>query len=206
MELRRRSWSGPLAVSLLGVLGFGAGAHHVETTAPADEASRPAVPCEYGRRHDPREPSIASKDRAPSAPWQAATDLVLPEPVDAAFVLRALADRSQDHVVVDVRPSWQFAEWGVPSSVDVAPGALKAHLAALPAHARVVIVDRDGTLAVAGAVGADVPQRPLRVLLGGVQVFYAAAAFGAPVPTTRSEERPQPAPSTSQVKKRSAGC
>jgi hypothetical protein len=171
MELRRRSWPGPLVISLLGALGLGAGAQRVETRAPAD--------------------------------------LVLPEPVDAASVLRAIADRPQDHVVVDVRPAWQFAEWRVPSSVNVAPGALTAHLAALPAHVRVVIVDRDGTLAfaVAGAIGANVPQRPLRVVLGGVQACYAAAAFGTPVPTTSREERPQvPAPSTSQPKKRSAGC
>jgi rhodanese-related sulfurtransferase/glyoxylase-like metal-dependent hydrolase (beta-lactamase superfamily II) len=154
-------------------------------------------------------PVIGRAARA-AAPAQQKIAVVLPEPVDAAFVRRVLADQPQGYAVVDVRPAWQFAEWHVPASTNVAPDALAAHLAALPADLRVVLVDRDGTLAfaVAGAVGGNVPQRPLRVLVGGVQAYYAAAAFGTPVPAM-PDARPaaaSPAQATPPVRKRSAGC
>ncbi|HEU4419207.1 MAG TPA: rhodanese-like domain-containing protein, partial [Planctomycetota bacterium] len=133
---------------------------------------------------------------ARQAPPKEARAVVLPEPVDAAFVRRVLADQPQGYAVVDVRPAWQFADWHVPSSVNVAPDGVVAHLAALPADLRVVFVDRDGTLAfaVAGAVAPHVPQRALRVLIGGVQAYYGATAFGtaaSPMPQERQAQPPQ---------------
>ncbi|HEX6810415.1 MAG TPA: rhodanese-like domain-containing protein [Planctomycetota bacterium] len=155
---------------------------------------------------------VVGREARGAAPARQASAVVLPEPVDAAFVQRVLADQPQAYAVVDIRPAWQFAEWRVPSSTNVLPDAVTAHLAALPAELRVVLVDRDGTLAfaVAGAVAAQVPQRPLRVLVGGVQGFYAATAFGAAppaVPDARSAApAATPAQATPPVKKRSAGC
>jgi hypothetical protein len=57
--------------------------------------------------------------------------------------------------------------------VPASPAALVAAITALPADARIVLLDRDGTLAfaVAGAVMARQPQRLLRVLHGGLMAW-----------------------------------
>jgi hydroxyacylglutathione hydrolase len=139
--------------------------------------------------------------------------IVLPEPIDAALLQRVLAEQPGAYAVIDVRPAWQFAEWHVPGATNVALDAVAAHVDALPAHVRVVLVDRDGTnaFAVGGALGTDPARRSLRALLGGVQAYYRAHAFGrggamsaAPPAATPAPTAPPAAARTAA--KRSAGC
>ncbi|MBL9076234.1 MAG: MBL fold metallo-hydrolase [Planctomycetes bacterium] len=141
--------------------------------------------------------------------------LRLPEPIDAVLLAKVLLDQPAAYAVVDLRPAWQFAEWTVPGAKNVAADDLAAHLATLPADARVVLVDRDGTLAfaVAGALMNGRTDRVLRVLLGGAIAFHRGVVLGggappaampaaapASTPTTPPTQTPTPA------KKRSAGC
>ncbi|MGB3967412.1 MAG: rhodanese-like domain-containing protein, partial [Planctomycetota bacterium] len=137
--------------------------------------------------------------------------LALPEPIDPLMLAKVLAEQPASYAVLDLRPAWQFAEWTLPGAANVAADALAAHLAKLPAETRVVLIDRDGThaFAVAGAVMARAPERTLRVLVGGVQMYWRTAMLGVgrpdaavpPGPTTTPA-----APAAPAAKKRSAGC
>jgi hydroxyacylglutathione hydrolase len=143
-------------------------------------------------------------------------DMLLPEPYDSALLARVLATQPDAYAVIDIRPAAQFGEWSIPGSENLALGKLGAHVRALPANVRVVIVDRDGTaaFAAAGALLAQDPHRGIRALIGGVQAFHAATQFGGanldaghatqPAAQPAAESKAQPA--TKPAKKRSAGC
>ncbi|MFN7670270.1 MAG: MBL fold metallo-hydrolase [Planctomycetota bacterium] len=158
-----------------------------------------------------------AKGAAAAAPAAAGAAIALPEPIDAPMLQKALLDQPAAYAVLDVRAAWQFAEWSIPGSANVAPDALAAHLATLPAGRRVVLVDRDGTtaFAVAGALLAQQPERSLRVLVGGLQGYFRTAAIGGPVdanPAPAANAAAATAPATTPTKpaaapkKRSAGC
>jgi glyoxylase-like metal-dependent hydrolase (beta-lactamase superfamily II)/rhodanese-related sulfurtransferase len=161
------------------------------------------------------------RQTAASTGTNAAQNLVLPEPVDARLLARVLLEQPQNYTVFDLRPAWQFAEWHLPSAQPIALEQLAARVASLPQTQRVVLVDRDGTVAfaAAGALLAHRPERAIRVLLGGCQAYYreivlgAAAdlpAPGAPAATSVAPPRPAAAPAapapTGKPKPRSAGC
>jgi glyoxylase-like metal-dependent hydrolase (beta-lactamase superfamily II)/rhodanese-related sulfurtransferase len=144
--------------------------------------------------------------------------LALPEPIDAAMLRKVLLDQPDAYVLLDLRPAAQFAEWTLPGARNVLPAALVAAITALPADARIVLLDRDGTLAfaVAGAVMARQPQRLLRVLHGGLMAWpHGLDGLGQATasPTTRPAAAPTPQPAAAPAatkpttpKKRSAGC
>jgi len=157
-------------------------------------------------------PTIGRMTPTTTAPAAPAGALALPEPIDPAMLAKVLAEQPGVYHVLDLRPAAQFAEWTIPGAKNVPVDALAAHLASLPANARVVLVDRDGShaFAVAGALMAK-QDRLLRVLHGGLQRFHREFVFGgaAPMPTAApaaatSPSTPPPAPAA--PKKRSAGC
>lgn len=143
--------------------------------------------------------------------------LALPEPIDAAMLRKVLLEQPAAYQLIDVRPAWQFAEWTVPGAVNVTAEVLAGHVAALPADARIVLLDRDGSFAfaLAGALMAQQPQRLLRVLHGGLIAFHrdlppsaerTPPTTAGPAPATTSAPT---APATTvppAAKKRSAGC
>lgn len=144
----------------------------------------------------------------------------LPEPIEPRSLATGLHDQPSSWVVIDVRPAPQFAEYHVTQATNVQPQDVQAQVAKLPRRTRIVLCDRDGTLAwaVAGAVSAtlgdDAPD--LRVLSGGVSRFWlettraggATFATTAPSPpAVESAASPATSPAAKPVpKKRSAGC
>ena len=186
------------------------------------DAGRPVV---VGDGHAPARTSAA----APSGPL-----LLLPEVIEAGALATALMDAPQLYAIVDVRAAWQFAEYHLPGAVNVAPEAVAGHVRSLPAASRLVIVDRDGTVAyaVAGAVlkelGAAAPS--VRVLSGGTAKYWTEVELGggpvpegprgpavnqaapAAAPTAPAPVATPPAPTPAApadkpaAKKRSAGC
>lgn len=147
--------------------------------------------------------------QAPAAPPPA--PLALPEAVEPLQLQRWLQDLPQDYVVFDLRPAWQYAEWHLPQAANVAVADVAARVAALPASARIVLVDRDGTtaFAVAGALMVREPQRGLRALAGGLQRYYREvelAAARAPMPAGAPVPSQPSAPAAAPARKRSAGC
>jgi hydroxyacylglutathione hydrolase len=153
---------------------------------------------------------------AGAEPTAQRTALVLPEPIDAALLAKVLLEQPATYHVVDLRPDWQFAEWHLVGAVNVAPDALLAHVRDVPAAQRIVLVDRDGSLAfaVAGALLARDGVPTLRVLLGGAQQYHRDVVLGSPATPTPVPARgiaptaaAAPAPATTTPRKpRRAGC
>ena len=158
------------------------------------------------------------------APVAAGGPTLVPEVIEPASLAAALMDTPGQYAVIDTRPTWQFDEYHLPEAVNVAPDAVVDHLKALPGGSRVVLVDRDGSVAfsVAGAalssLGGSGPA--VRVLAGGMMAFWNQTAFegssqhgpkattapaAAPAPAPAAPAAPAPAPAPTK-KKRNAGC
>jgi glyoxylase-like metal-dependent hydrolase (beta-lactamase superfamily II)/rhodanese-related sulfurtransferase len=143
----------------------------------------------------------------------------LPEPIEPAQLAALLRDQPLNYAVVDVRPAWQFSEYHVPSALNIGPDKLLAHVKSLPRNARVVLVDRDGTIAWAlgGAVSAALgpESRLLRVVAGGTARFWREVEVsgqappvtqGAQATSAAAPSSPSALPAKPETKKRSAGC
>lgn len=148
---------------------------------------------------------------------------MLPEVIEPGSLATALMDAPQLYALVDTRPAWQYAEYHLPGANNVAPEGVVTHLRGLPSGSRVVIVDRDGSVAfsVAGAalneLGTEAPT--VRVLSGGMAAYWNQTAFGgtsagpgpgaeAPATAAPTTAAPTPAkaPAPAKAKKRNAGC
>ena len=152
---------------------------------------------------------------APSATPSAAVPL--PEPVEARALAAGLQDQPGAWAVLDVRPAFAFDEYHVPGAVRVEVAGLAAHVRGLAPGVRVVVVDRDGTVAAAaaGMLAATLsdPARSVRFLVGGTAQFHVeveqrggapaapATPSAAPAPAATPPPAPAPAP-----RKRPAGC
>ncbi len=164
-------------------------------------------------------PTVGRLTKAAPAAVQAATaGLALPEPVDPNLLAKVLLEQPASYAVIDVRPAWMFAEWHLPGATNVAIQDLAAHVSKLAPELRVVLVDRDGSLAfaVAGALMTRQPERVLRALLGGAQRYHREIVLGGsqgsssspPMPNAPKPPAtiPTPTPLPAAPKKRSAGC
>jgi rhodanese-related sulfurtransferase len=136
--------------------------------------------------------------------------LVLPEAMPAATLAQAVRTQPGELVVLDLRPAWQFAEWALPGARNVEVDAVADLLPTLPTAPRIVLVDRDGTLAfaVAGALLVHHPERRLVALTGGLQHYHRTIVLGG-----SGDAAPAMAPAGQPAKavpppakKRSAGC
>ncbi|TNF32289.1 MAG: MBL fold metallo-hydrolase, partial [Deltaproteobacteria bacterium] len=148
---------------------------------------------------------------APAAAAHGGPAMAMPEVITATALSTAMMDAPRLYTVIDVRAPWQFAEYHLPGAINVAPEGVAAQIGALPAASRVVIVDRDGTIAysVAGAVlnqlGASAPS--VRVLSGGTAAYYqqvelqgGSPAIGLPASYTPPTAAPAPAPAPAPAK------
>lgn len=134
--------------------------------------------------------------------------LRLPEPVEAGALATALSDQPAAYTLLDVRPLWQHQEFHVPGAVPASLDDVVERVRGLPGDTRIVILDRDGTIAwaVAGAVMQALgPGGPtLRVLQGGTGAWFRTVEvprMGAGA--TGRAETPKPVP---DAKPRKAGC
>jgi rhodanese-related sulfurtransferase/glyoxylase-like metal-dependent hydrolase (beta-lactamase superfamily II) len=164
---------------------------------------------------------------APGAPTngvalsQAVTSVTfeLPEPIEPAQLAALLRDQPSSYAVLDLRPAWQYREYHVPGATNIDPVTLLAHVKSLPKSARIVLVDRGGTIAwaiggaVSGALGSE--SRLLRVLSGGTARFWREIEIAGQSPPTMPGVQATPAaapspiiapPAAPPAKKRSAGC
>jgi rhodanese-related sulfurtransferase len=125
--------------------------------------------------------------------------------------------------VVDVRPTAHFADYNLPGSENVELADVLSNPAYLEGDAPLVIVDRDGSLAmmVAGILSQRTERRVI-ALHGGLQAYWAESDLGAliapgmlPASPVAPAVRPQPASATKSIaapapapkkKRRSAGC
>lgn len=161
-----------------------------------------------------------------SAPAAAAGPaMLMPEVIAPSALATAMMDAPLLYAVFDIRAPWQYAEYHLPGSTNVAPAGVAAQIAALPHASRIVIVDRDGTIAysVAGAVLAQLGDKApsVRVLGGGAAAYYqqvelqagsppAAGLTGSARSAAPTATEPAKTPSTpvktKPRRRRSAGC
>jgi glyoxylase-like metal-dependent hydrolase (beta-lactamase superfamily II)/rhodanese-related sulfurtransferase len=145
----------------------------------------------------------------------------LPERVDAAELKRMLMDLPGTFQVVDIRPADQYADYHLPGSFSVPLSDVLAADDYLEGQLPLVIVDRDGSIAmmIAGIL-AQKSSRPIKALYGGLQAYWREAGLGATIapsmlPTRPSAQSggstsapitPRIAPPATRKKRRSAGC
>ena len=166
--------------------------------------------------------SATGSGHGPAAP--AARAVKLPERMAAAELKRMLMDLPGMFEIVDVRPPAQFVDFSLPSSINADITDVIANPAYLNNAAPLIIVDRDGSLAMAvGGILSQKTQRPIKVLYGGLETYWSDSAapppsvvapapvsipsvkFPASVPVPAAPVIPAPAaPET--PRKKSAGC
>lgn len=138
----------------------------------------------------------------------------LPDRIAASDLKRMLVDLPGTFEVVDLRPAAQFADYSLPGSVNADAAEVMANPAYLNGSVPLVIVDRDGSLAMAvGGVLAQKTPRPIKALFGGLEAYWNES--GAPMPPSAPALRPAapaPAPAAPMPaapeppKRKSAGC
>ena len=136
----------------------------------------------------------------------------------SADELRRLAkDLPGTFDLVDVRPAEQFADYSLPGSRNADIADVLANPACLTGAGPLILVDRDGTLAmqVAGILSQKT-QRTVKALHGGLEAYWkdtgpvdsakpSVAPAKAAAPAATPPAAPSPAPPTPPNKK-SAGC
>lgn len=166
-----------------------------------------------------------------SAPAQASVASPAPIPVrwpariEAADLRRQLQDLPGSFELVDLRPAALFADYSLPGARNVDPGALLADPAVLAAKLPLILVDRDGTLAMAVA-GMLMPktERQVSVLYGGLTSYWkeglsspaaavpalqpgAAAPAAPPLAAPSAPQAPvAPQAPPAPARRKSAGC
>ena len=145
----------------------------------------------------------------------------LPDRIAAADLKRMLMDLPGTFEIVDVRPAAQFADFNLPGALQVDIADLIANPAYLNGAVPLVIVDRDGSLAMAaGGILSQKTPRPIKVLFGGLEAYWneSAAPLPAGAPAAGSAVKPAapvsapalpaaPKPAAPETpKKNSAGC
>jgi rhodanese-related sulfurtransferase len=125
--------------------------------------------------------------------------------------------------LVDIRPPEQFKDYSLPGSLNVHVADILSNPAWLTGAGPLIIVDRDGSLAMAvGGVLSQKTKRVIKVLYGGLEAFWRESSFGAPsgrgmgppagvvlpkqAPASPSPSAPSVPASPGKPKKKSAGC
>ncbi|MBM4163807.1 MAG: MBL fold metallo-hydrolase [Lentisphaerae bacterium] len=144
----------------------------------------------------------------------------LPSRIDAAALKRMIVDLPGAFDLVDIRPAGSFADYQLPGARNVTMANLIADPTFLTGAGPLVIVDRDGSLAMAaGGILSQKTERQIHVLFGGLDAYWRDAEMGGPVkavplapavsamPAVRPAAPMPAAPQAPQApKKKSAGC
>jgi hydroxyacylglutathione hydrolase len=143
----------------------------------------------------------------------------LPERICARELKRLMMDLPGTFQIVDIRPAEMFADYSIPNSQNVDIAELASNPSYLVGTTILIIVDRDGSYAMAlGGILSQKTQRPIKVLYEGLESYWMESDLGGtPIPTgTTPQIRTAPpassplpaAPSGTQpvTKKKSAGC
>lgn len=142
----------------------------------------------------------------------------LPERLSADELKRMIMDMPGTFEMVDIRPAAQFADYNLPGAMNADVADVIANPAYLVGPAPLVLLDRDGSIAMAvGGILSQKSPRPIKVLYGGLEAYWRGSSAPAPVPAASAPALAPapiraPAPSTpapakpAAPKKKSAGC
>ncbi len=150
-------------------------------------------------------------------------DTRLAERISAAELKRLIMDLPGTFQLVDIRPPQHFADYSLPGSENVDVAELMNNPAYLTGAGSLIVVCRDGSLALmVGGILSQKTQRDIKVLFGGLEAYWNEAGPGAgaqpvggtavpagtPHPRTVSPPTSMPVgtPSSGPKKRKSAGC
>ncbi len=101
----------------------------------------------------------------------------LPQRISPADLKRSLEDLPETFDLVDIRPAKAFEEFKLPGSINVDVAEVMQNPIYLRGTGPLILVDRDGSLAMAvGGVLSQKTWRPIKVLHGGLEAY--AREFG----------------------------
>jgi len=136
----------------------------------------------------------------------------LPERISAAELKRMMMDLPGTFRLVDIRPPEHFADYRLPGAENVAVAELLGNPAYLTGAGPLVVVDRDGSVAMmAAGILSQKTERPVKALYGGLQAYWDEAGPGSllatsPIPTAaRPDNAPAGAPAPAAGLESSAG-
>lgn len=130
---------------------------------------------------------------APAAP-----PVTLPQRIAAAELKRMMLDLPGTFEIVDLRPSAGYADFSLPGSINASIADVVGNPTYLNGVVPLIIVDRDGSLAMAvGGILSQKTRRSIRVLHGGLEAYWSdSAALLPPVaPAPASVQSVKPAAS-----------
>lgn len=147
----------------------------------------------------------------------------LPERISPDQLKRLMMDLPGTFDLVDIRPAEHYKDYSLPGSVNVDIADLINNPAYLTGTIPLIIVDRDGSLAMAaGGILSQKTQRPVKALYGGLESYWQQSSLSpamsatmprqvTPVsPLTTPSVTPTPSKPVEQKpqtpKKKSAGC
>jgi hydroxyacylglutathione hydrolase len=195
-----------MAIGLLEAKGF----QNVTSMAGGSEAWISAGLPVYGAE--------VAKPAAGAAP--AKREIRLADRMAADELRRLVKDLPGTFDVVDIRPADQFSDYHIPGSRNVDIAEVLNNPAYLTGAGPLILVDRDGTLAmqIAGILSQKT-QRTIKALHGGLEVYWRESGWretGKPPASAAQPTAPAPippaktdAPKTEPPKvprKKSAGC
>ena len=143
----------------------------------------------------------------------------LPERISADALNRMIMDVPGTFDLVDVRPAAHFADYSIPGARNVDVAELIENPSFLVGKSPLVLVDRDGSIAMAVAgILSQKTERPIKVLYGGLERYWSGG-FGTdagkmPDQGSSIQNAPPPGapdggasqPPAQPPKRKSAGC
>jgi rhodanese-related sulfurtransferase len=128
----------------------------------------------------------------------------LPERICANELNRLILDLPGTFDLVDIRPANMFADYSIPGSMNVDIADLIGNPAYLTGAGPLIIVDRDGTLAMAVAgILSQKTQRSIKAVFGGVEAFWSQSALptaaAQPIPASQAAPQSLPKPALPSV-------
>ena len=111
----------------------------------------------------------------------------LPDRISAAELNRLIMDLPGSFELVDLRPANHFADYHLPGSINVHVAELISNPGFLVGAGPLVLVDRDGSIAMAvGGILSQKTERPIKVLYGGLEAYWSGSRKIAPAATGTS--------------------
>ena len=124
---------------------------------------------------------------APAVP-----SVTLPQRIAAAELKRMMLDLPGTFEIVDLRPSAGYADFSLPGSINASIADVVGNPTYLKGVVPLIIVDRDGSLAMAvGGILSQKTRRSIKVLYGGLEAFWSDSA--ALLPPVAPAQAPDPA-------------
>ncbi len=112
----------------------------------------------------------------------------LPDRISTAELKRLIMDLPGSFEIVDIRPAEHFADYHLPGALNIHVADLISDPGFLVGAGPLVLVDRDGSIAMAvGGILSQKTERPIKVLYGGLEAYWSESRGIAPAAAGSSD-------------------